>query len=145
MARRILVPTDGSAGAKAAVDASIGLAHDCGASVVGLHVAALAPMLNETSGGEPDPEGERLSREWRRYIERRATRDRVPAEAVTRRADAPCMAILDAVRELQCDLIAMGAHGASADARRTLGSQTTTVLAHCAVPVLVVPLRHPEA
>lgn len=145
VARRILVPTDGSAGAKAAVDAAVGLARDAGASVVGLHVAALASMLNEDSDGAPDPEGARLSRACLGYLEQRASQAGVPAELVTRRADAPSQAILAAVRALQCYLIAMGAHGTGADVQRILGSQTMTVLAHCSVPVLVVPLRQSEA
>lgn len=145
MARRILVPTDGSAGAKAAVDAAIRLAHDCGASIVGLHVAALASRLNEDTGGLPPADGAEPTPECLGDLARRAAQAQVPAELVTRRADAPSEAILAAVRELKCDLIAMGAHGTNADVHRTIGSQTMTALAHCAVPVLVVPVRQPGA
>lgn len=143
MARRILVATDGSACAEAAVDAAVGLAHDSGASIVGLHVTALASLMNEGSAVSASAYAQE-PHACLGYVERRAAQARVPVEVATRRADAPSAAILAAAHELQCNLIAMGAHGADAHARRTLGSQTATVLAHCTVPVLVVPLRHPD-
>lgn len=144
MSRRILVPTDGSAGANAAVDAAIGLAHDSAARIIGLHVTSLPALLSEGTGVVGAPETADASRECLGYLERRAAQAHVPAEVLTRRADAPSDAILAAARELQCDLIVMGAHGRNTAVAHRLGSQTSAVLAHGLVPVLVVPFHHPE-
>ena len=143
MSRRVLVPTDGSPGANAAVDAAIGLAHDSAAHLIGLHVTSL-PALTEGTGVAWPPEITDASTECLGYVERRAAQAHVPAEVLTRRADAPSDAILAAARELKCDLIVMGAHGRNTAVTHRLGSQTSAVLAHGLLPVLVVPFHHPE-
>ena len=144
MSRRILVPTDGSAGANAAVDAAIGFAHDSAARIIGLHVTSLPSLLSEGTGVIGGPENGDVSRECLGYLQRRAAQAHVPAEVLLRRADTPSDAILATARELQCDLIVMGAHGRNAALTHRLGSQTSTVLAHGPIPVLVVPLRRQE-
>lgn len=139
MGKRILVPTDGSAASVAAVDTAIGFAHDCGARIVGLHVTPLLPHLSEGSGVIAVPESEAPASTSLSYVERRAAQAQVPAEVLLRRADSPGEAILAAARELGCDLIVMALHGNSTGHAMLPGSQTTAVLSHSHVPVLVVP------
>jgi nucleotide-binding universal stress UspA family protein len=139
MFRRILVPTDGTAAATAAVDAAIGFAHLSGARVVGLHVIAPRPLLSEGTGVVTVPESDEAARECLGYVERRALQAQVSAEVLTRRADAPSEAILAVARELHCDLIVMGTHTRRGIGALLPGSQTTAVLTHSAIPVLVVP------
>jgi nucleotide-binding universal stress UspA family protein len=50
---------------------------------------------------------------------------------------APWEAILEAAKKKKCDLIFMGSHGRKGLAAVVLGSQTTKVLTHAKVPVLV--------
>jgi nucleotide-binding universal stress UspA family protein len=88
------------------------------------------------------PESDETVRECLGYVERRALQAGVPAEVLTRRADAPSEAILAVARELQCDLIVMGTHARSGIRGLLPGSQTSAVLAHSAIPVLVVPVPH---
>jgi len=139
MVKRILVPTDGTAASRAAVDAAISFAHDSRAEVVGLHVTPPRPILTEGMGTAAVPESEDAARECLGYVERRAAQAQVPAELIMRRADAPSEAILAAAREYRCDLIVMGAHAKGAGHFLPPGSQTTAVLRHGTLPVLVVP------
>ncbi len=61
----------------------------------------------------------------------------VPADTVHVWSDEPYRAIVDTARERGCDLIAIASHGRRGVAALVLGSQTTKVLAHARVPVLV--------
>jgi nucleotide-binding universal stress UspA family protein len=143
MFRRILVATDGTPAAAAAVDAAIGFAHLSGARVVGLHVAAPWSRPSEGTGVAALPKSDEAAKECLGHVERRAQQAQVSAEVLTRRADAPSEAILAVARELQCDLIVMGTHAGRGVGARLPGSQTTAVLTHSAIPVLVVPSSRP--
>jgi len=142
MGKRILVPTDGPAASMAAVDMAIGFAHDCGARIVGLHVTPLLPMLSEGGGVIAVPEDKDQASLCLGHVERRAAQSGVPAEVLLRRADSASEAILDVARELRCDLIVMALHGKSTGRAMLPGGQTTIVLSHSPVPVLVVPPCH---
>ncbi len=52
-------------------------------------------------------------------------------------SDHPYEAIIQAARDLQCDLIAMASHGRHGLKGVLLGSETQKVLTHSAIPVLV--------
>jgi nucleotide-binding universal stress UspA family protein len=139
MNRRILVPIDGTQASDFVVDAAVGFARETGAQLIGLHVIALRPLLGEGMGVSLRQESAEQVKECFAYLERRATDAGVVVEVVTRRADAPCEAILAAARELQCDLIVMGTHRRSGVRAALPGSQTTAVLTHSRIPVLVIP------
>lgn len=139
MYTRILVPTDGTAASMAAVDAAVGFAHGCGAQVFGLHVTPVRPMFSEVLGVLTAPENEERANEYLGYVERRAAQAGVTAAVLTRRGDAPWEAIVAAARDLRCDLIVMASRGLGPARALLLGSQTQAVLAHSAIPVLVVP------
>ena len=53
-------------------------------------------------------------------------------------ADQPWQGILKTARAKRCDLIVMASHGRRGIAGLLLGSETTKVLTHCRIPVLVV-------
>lgn len=139
MFTRLLVPTDGTAASMAAVDVAIGFAHRCGAQVFGLHVTPFHPYFNEFLDVLAAPKYEDRASEFLGYVERRAAQAGVTAAVQTRRADAPWEAIIDAARDLRCDLIVMGSHGRNKASALLLGSQTQAVLTHSAIPVLVIP------
>ncbi len=61
----------------------------------------------------------------------------VPYASVRAAAESPWRAILRAARSRHCDLIVMASHGRSGMKALALGSQTTRVLAHSKIPVLV--------
>lgn len=139
MFKRILVPTDGSAHSMAAVDLAVGLARGSGAQVFGLYVAPLHPAFDSVLGVLATPENEDRTAEFLAYVERRAAQAGVAATVQARHADAPSAAILEAARELHCDLIVMASRGRSPARALLLGSQTQAVLTHSPVPVMVIP------
>jgi nucleotide-binding universal stress UspA family protein len=61
----------------------------------------------------------------------------VPYEGFYSVSSAPWEAIIQAAKSKRCDLIFMGSHGRKGLAGVVLGSQTTKVLTHSKVPVLV--------
>ena len=142
MFKHILVPTDGSAASAAAVEAAVDLARDTGARLDGLHVMPLRPQFSHILGVLAVPGNEAMAREYLGYIERRAAQAGIPVSVLTRTSDTPSAAIVTAARDLQCDLIVMGSHGRTGARALLLGSQTQAVLAHSAIPVLVV--RQPD-
>lgn len=143
MFKRILVPTDGSAASRAAVDAAVALAHDTGAEIVGFHAIPMRPLFSSVLGVLAAPGNRAQAQEYLGYLKRRAAQAGVAATVVTETSDAPSGQIIKTARDLQCDLIVMGSHGRSGAAALLLGSQTQAVLTHSAIPVLVI--RQPAA
>jgi nucleotide-binding universal stress UspA family protein len=62
----------------------------------------------------------------------------VKAKAVTIKSDLIAEAIVAAAKKHKCDLIVMASHGRRGIKRLLLGSETTHVLTHSHVPVLVL-------
>lgn len=58
-------------------------------------------------------------------------------ETVHAEAEQPFRAIIDTAKAKDCDLIVMGSHGRGGISAIILGSETTKVLSHSAIPVLV--------
>jgi nucleotide-binding universal stress UspA family protein len=54
------------------------------------------------------------------------------------KGDHPYEAILRHAKKAKCDLIVMGSHGRTGLASILLGSETSKVLTHSKIPVLVV-------
>jgi nucleotide-binding universal stress UspA family protein len=62
----------------------------------------------------------------------------VKAKGITAHSDLIAEAIIAAVNKHGCDLIVMASHGRRGISRLLLGSETTHVLTHSPVPVLVL-------
>jgi len=71
-------------------------------------------------------------------IERRAAQAGVDCEVLQATSDSPWKAILSAARAEKADVIVMASHGRRGMAALLLGSETTKVLTHSKIPVLVV-------
>lgn len=139
MFRRILVPTDGSAASMTAVDVAVALAHRSRAQLFGLHVKPRRAWLGKLAGKVVAPEYPDRSHEFLGYVERRAAQAGIAGSAHVLHADDPHEAIRAAARDFGCDLIVMASHGRGPVQSLLLGSQAQQVLAHSAIPVLVVP------
>jgi nucleotide-binding universal stress UspA family protein len=146
MFRHILVPTDGSMRSRRAVANVARLARVIGARVSVLHVlAAGVPTL--FSGSRlyvTGVVGRRIRAQARRAsdaILAAASRQLLAAAvrhvAVRRVSAAPWQGIVRTAQAGGCDLIVMASHGRRGAAARLLASETTKVLAHSKVPVLV--------
>jgi nucleotide-binding universal stress UspA family protein len=142
MYKRILVPSDGTELCSGALNAALELATLGKATVVGLHAAPparLAPLAAD------DPvraawlsERSQTGKDALSWIARRAAEAGVPCETIVVQHESPAAAIVEVAREHACDLIVMASHGRQGLRARLLGSETSKVLTHSAVPVLVV-------
>lgn len=143
MFRHILIPTDGSALAGAAVDKGVALAKSIGARVTFLmvvepfHVLSLDSVQLESTRAEYDRTAAGVVRDTLAAAAAKARAAGVEAATVDGEDDQPFRAITAAADTLGCDLIAMASHGRRGMAALMIGSQTMKVLANSKVPVLV--------
>lgn len=139
----ILLPTDFSTGAAAALAHGVTLASRSGATVRLLHVHLLGGTAPAPPGGNPDSTElrKRLIRHGRRALDiLDAAGDRPTLEADIRHAGAAAPAIVRYARQHNVDLIVMGTHGRRGFRRFLLGSVAEEVLRLAPCPVWTVPV-----
>ena len=143
MYKRIIVPTDGSDITAKAVSTAVALAKLSGASLVTLCVKEPFPY-SAISEMQPVPPQEFYDAQERiaagrvQAVLAAAAAAGVPAEGATVEALHPWEAILDAAKQKGCDVIVMASHGRRGMAALLIGSETSRVLTHSPLPVLVV-------
>ncbi len=145
MFKHILLGTDGSAASEHAATMAVDLARVHGARLTALYVVDPYPYLGV---GETNPMG------FQAYM---AAAQQHAAQAHAKVAQlcegaAPAVpldvrlvedvtamrGIVDTAQEVQADLVVVGSHGRTGISRLMLGSVAAQVVAHSAVPVLVV-------
>jgi nucleotide-binding universal stress UspA family protein len=148
MYRHLLIPTDGSKLSAKAVKTGLTLAKKLGAKVTVIHAIPpyTAPyyegMMVYVPPSALDP------KEYKRNTEKqaRAILENVISKARVLGVDCghtfvtdaqPWNAILKYARANKCDAIVMASHGRRGLAGFLLGSETTKVLTHSKIPVLV--------
>jgi nucleotide-binding universal stress UspA family protein len=137
--KKVLVPTDFSLAANAALPHALKIARTYKAEVSILHVASL-------HSDDPNlPEYQQLDEgSYREYIEKSLgevsqaleSSQKVTTKVV--REVAPATGILDFIEEKGIDLTVMGTHGHSALTQFFLGSVAERVVRHASCPVLTV-------
>jgi nucleotide-binding universal stress UspA family protein len=144
MFKHLLVPTDGSALSKAAIQLAVTLAAENGAKVTGLHVIPEFRVLAYGTEMIADNE-ERVIQAARHQaddylavVTRAAAQAGVECNTVATNRAHPYDAIISVADEQECDLIVMASHGHSGMRALLLGSETQKVLTHSQIPVLVV-------
>jgi nucleotide-binding universal stress UspA family protein len=144
--RRILLPTDGSENADAAVPHAAAIARQYDAVVHVLNVVDLQSAGGMFSaGGLDEAFVERLEARGREAVERvegelRGSDPDLSVETAVERSrsfDAAADGIREYVSAVEPDLVVMGSHGRSNVRRQLLGSVASTVLRTVDVPVLV--------
>jgi nucleotide-binding universal stress UspA family protein len=145
--KHILVPSDGSPLSAKAVRHALRLARSTGARITALHVIAPFRTPAFVDGVVPYPElyspaaykktTERDARKRLAKVEALAKAARVRCEGVFATDEQPWRSIIRTARKRRCDLIAMASHGRRGLAAVVLGSETTKVLTHSKIPVLV--------
>jgi len=139
MYRHILVATDGSALSGRAIRQGVSLAKALGARLTA--VAVIAPYApGNTALAALRGFSVAVRKEARRALaafNAEARAQAVPATATSVVGGEPWKAILRAARSRKCDLIVMASHGRAGLSGVLLGSETTKVLTHSAIPVLV--------
>jgi nucleotide-binding universal stress UspA family protein len=145
MFKNILVPTDGSALSRRAIKRAVRLAKEQKARVTGFYVG---PTWQPRGGDDispyrfitPQQHDEAVKRTANRILEavrKEAARAGVPCTVSFGTGDYPYLKIVEAASRNRCDLILMATHGRRGISRLLLGSETSKVLAHAQIPVLV--------
>ena len=143
MFTHILLPTDGSPLSEAAMHKGIQFAKSINAKVTGFH--AIQPfhiftlqteMLEETK--EQFEKGARAHAERCLAVMKQAAAEAgVPCDTMSVTTEHPYEAIIQAAEDKGCDLIMMASHGRRGMRGLLLGSETSKVLTHTHIPVLV--------
>ncbi|MBI5717835.1 MAG: universal stress protein [Burkholderiales bacterium] len=143
MYKRILFPTDGSEITQKALDSAIALAKLSGAEIYALSVKEPFPY-SAISEMQPVPPQEFYDAQERIASARvQAAAESARAAGVTCHAHTveaihPWEAIIDHAKTQGCDIIVMASHGRRGVSALLLGSETSRVLLHTTLPVLVV-------
>ena len=147
MFKHILLPTDGSKLSDRAVQRGIELAEAVGARVTAMHVIPEFRIMADESFVLPtsvdlkaryEKGAKARATNLLDKIETRARTAGVKCETVAVMGDVPYEHIIDTCKKRKCDLILMASHGRRGISALLLGSETSKVLTHSKVPVLVV-------
>lgn len=147
MYKSILVPTDGSKLSTKAVKQAIKFAKAIGAKVTVLNVMPEYQMVMEEGFFIPTVMPLKKQFERETAARSKAMLDTVRAEAGTAGVQcegvsvisgSPWDAIIKQAAKGKCDLIMMASHGRKGLQGLLLGSETTKVLVHSKIPVLVL-------
>lgn len=147
MFTHILFPTDGGAPSLEAIEPCAQLARSVGARITVLHVCAplhflaVRPALLTDMAPLYSVHRRSMAHACAEQVAIVARAHGVACDTVVVEHEQPYQAILDIVRSRHCDLVAMASHGLGGWRALLIGSETHKVLAHSAVPVLV--LRQP--
>ncbi len=134
----ILVPTDGSEPANAAVEAALALADRFDASLRAINVAGFAEVSDEVAGETSSRIAELAAPILESITERAADRGVSVSTDVVETTDPVHRAIVDDAVDHDADLIVMGTHGRTGLDRIALGSVAERTLRAAPVPVLTV-------
>jgi nucleotide-binding universal stress UspA family protein/hemerythrin-like domain-containing protein len=153
MYRHLLVPLDGTDLSTETVGRAVEFAYTLGARITFFHAqpnhaASLfgeAELVRVTAPAEFTYAYDGRARELLSKAESAARAKGVPCESVTSVSDSPHLAIVEAARAAQCDLIFMASHGRRSSLGMMLGSQTLKVLVNAGLPVLVSATANPPA
>ena len=143
MYRHILLPTDGSELSEQAIRHGVALARTFGAGVTALTVSptfhnfALDPVQVTATPERYEQDCQARAEKHLAVARVEAGIAGVPCETVHVMNDQPYQVIIDTAAARHCDLIAMASHGRRGMSAILLGSETTKVLTHCKIPVLV--------
>ena len=147
MYKHILVATDGSRLSLKAARTAAKLAHAVGARMTAIYVMPeyMPPIYGEASlyvtTVSPKAFKAAMDKDAKAAlaaVAKEAAAARVTQTGIRATNAQPWSAIVNAARSKKCDLIVMASHGRRGLAGLLLGSETTKVLTHSKVPVLVV-------
>ena len=146
MYQHILVPTDGSKLSRTAIRAAVNLAKAVGARVTGVYVIPpyVPPMYGEgfvyATGLSSARHRNAVKRDGKKalaVVEIEARIAGIDSAEAMLAAPNPWEGVLRTAKAKKCDLIVMASHGRRGLAGLLLGSETSKVLTHSKIPVLV--------
>ena len=135
---KLLLATDGSESAQAAIQEAINIAKVCSNKLFVISVVevnpeyeALAPQVVEKAENE--------AREHLDSVKVRAEKEGITCETIAHQGEEPFNFIVDEAKIKKADMIIMGSHGRTGLKRLMMGSVTARVIGHAPCKVLVVP------
>ena len=145
MFKQILVATDGSKLSQKAIRTAVRLARATGAAVTGAYVVEpYVPPQGEAaiyvaglSAARYKALTKREARKALAAVEIEASTAGIACRTIALTASTPWEGIIRSAKRGRCDLIVMSSHGRRGLAGLILGSETTKVLTHSKIPVLV--------
>lgn len=146
MYKRLLVCTDGSELSQKAIREAVSLSRYLGAELIAVYavanyvppVEAIAPIYYLPTLEEYQARAKVEAEHVLALVREAADEAGIPCELEWALSDDPYRLILDVAERRACDLIVMASHGRRGLSGLILGSETTRVLTHSTVPVLVV-------
>lgn len=146
MYSHILVPTDGSELSINAAHQAIELAKLCKAKMTAIMVSPTYRQMQQD--GFVVPTSSIVNERWDEQMTKRAMpvleaicaaarKNGVECNSLHAYGDAPYEAIIEAANQHGCDVIAMGSHGHGGVKQLFVGSETSRVLSHTKIPVMV--------
>jgi nucleotide-binding universal stress UspA family protein len=146
MYNHILISTDGSEVAQKGVDHGLSLAKSLGARVTIIMATDRLPAYAFSDTFVTGPEllaqyeatQKEIAQRTLAAVDAAAKKLGVSVDTVHVPEAYPAEAIVELAKERDCSLIVMSSHGRRGLRKLVLGSQTSEVLAHSPVPVLVV-------
>lgn len=147
--QRLLLPLDGSQRAECVLSPAMTLARSQRAQVLVAHALLRPVLLQRVPQTQEDIELverfiEHNRRAAARYLEQLAPRLSVDFETRLVVTDQVAASLVDLVETENIDLVAMSAHGASAQTKWPHGSVTTSFIEYANTPLLVVQDLPPE-
>lgn len=145
MFKHLLVPTDGSPLSQDAVARAVSFAKEADARITFFYAQPQTPAAYAGLGAISDPHLTQQVRERQESATREilgaaaqvAVQAGVPCAQVALVGDSPYELIIRAAQAHDCDLIFMASHGRRGVSALLLGSETSKVLSHSRIPVLV--------
>ena len=146
MFKHILFPTDGSEQSQKAARQVVAFAKETHARITAFYVKPPHPVNFYVDGAAfPFPSPSRFdeidTQEAERilgYVFSLCLAEGVECAKLTLTSDVVHDAVIDAASQHGCDLICMASHGRRGLSALLLGSETTKVLTHSTIPVLVL-------
>lgn len=146
MFKHILIPTDGSELSEMAVSKGLAFAKSIGARIMILHVMPEfhqlpyyegSAFMGEELEGKFKAEAQARADGYLAAAKKTADAAGVACDGLAVTHDQPYRAIIDAAQGRGCDLVLMASHGRRGLNGLLLGSETSKVLTHAKIPVLV--------
>ncbi len=135
---KLLLATDGSESAEAAIQEAVNIAKVCSSRLYVISVVevnpeyeALAPQIVEKAETETN--------EHLESVKKKAEKEGIRCEVIAHQGEEPYRFIVDEAAKLKADMIIMGSHGRTGLKRLMMGSVTSRVIGHAPCKVLVVP------
>jgi nucleotide-binding universal stress UspA family protein len=135
---KLLLATDGSESAQAAIQEAINIAKVCSGRLVVVSVVEVNPEY-EALAPQVVEKAEEETREHLDSIRERAEKEGIPCETIAHQGEEPFQFIVDEAKNKKVDMIIMGSHGRTGLKRLMMGSVTSRVIGHAPCKVLVVP------